>query len=1048
MNRLFTIRYSLFVLTISTVSLAGAQQPVQSAGQSVAAASGSKQMQQADLKAWKGIRQSALSNDGKWFAYVVAPNEGDQRVVIRSTADGGKELGFPIGEPPAAAGGRGGPPDGLGGAGSSLVITPDSRWVAFTVYPARPARGGAGGRGARGGGAGGGNAQAPAGQTAAPGPSYNKMALVNLATGEKKEFEKVRRFAFNGDTPTWVAMQGYPDAPEAGAAAAGGRGGGGAASRPDGTDLVLYKLTTGELVNIGNVAEFAFDDSGEYLAYTIDARDQVGNGVQLRNMKTDVVRAIDSDRALYRRMVWSDSGTALAVLRGKADSVSRDTLFSVLSFTSFSAGAPKRVVFDAAGRSDFPAGMKVAGDRAPRFADDLSAIFFGIREAKKPQPGDRTLAGGGRGNSVIQAGAPGAGGTINQPRLGNGDSEDENPSLVLWHAKDPRLQSQQIVQEQADRAFSYLAEYRPAENRFVRLSDDALRSVTTTGHDHYAYGTDTREYDQPASYNGRRFFDLYGVDIKTGERKLLLKKHGTSLTSASPDGRQLLFWGENAQYWVLDLATGEKRDITTGVPTIFADTSDDHNNLVTPPRFPVGWAKDGNSVLLSDGFDVWKVPVKAGSGAAVNLTANGAKEQTRYQRLYNFETVPAGGRGGRGGGGGGGGGRGGGGFQDGIDLSKPLYFATYGEWTKKEGLAKVMPGKAGAQALVTADARLSFQKAKETDVYLYTRQTAIEYPNYFVANPDFSAGRQITDVNPQQKEFAWTSGVKLINYTSDKGDKLQGALYLPANYEPGKKYPLLVTIYEKRSNLLHTYVTPNETSTPNRAIYTSRGYAVLDPDIVYRVNDPGMSAVWCVIPAVKAAIATGIVDSANVGLWGHSWGGYQTAFLVTQTNIFKSAIAGAALTDMVSMYSSIYWNTGGTNQAIFESSQGRFKGNFIDNYDAYIRNSPVFHAKNVQTPLVLLHNDKDGAVDFNQGITYFNTLRQLGKNVILLEYVGENHGLARPVNQKDYAVRQREWFDHYLKGAPAPDWMTKGVPRIQMDDHFAERKQSTVPVVP
>jgi dipeptidyl aminopeptidase/acylaminoacyl peptidase len=427
----------------------------------------------------------------------------------------------------------------------------------------------------------------------------------------------------------------------------------------------------------------------------------------------------------------------------------------------------------------------------------------------------------------------------------------------------------------------------------------------------------------------------------------------------------------------------------------------------------------------------------------VNLTVNGAKDQIRYQRLYNFESTPvAGGRGGRGGG------RGGSTAQDGIDLTKPLYFATYGEWTKKEGIAKVLPGKAGAQMLTTAEARLNFQKAKEADVYLYTRQTAIEYPNYYVANADLSGGRQITDINPQQKEFAWSSGVKLINYTSAKGDKLQGALYLPANYEPGKKYPLLVTIYEKRSNLLHTYVGPNETSTPNRSIYTSRGYAVLDPDIVYRVNDPGMSAVWCVIPAVKAAIATGLVDSTNVGLWGHSWGGYQTAFLVTQTNIFKSAIAGAALTDMVSMYSSIYWNTGGTNQAIFESSQGRFKGSFIDNYDAYIRNSPVFHAKNVQTPLILLHNDKDGAVDFNQGITYYNTLRQQGKNVILLEYVGENHGLARPVNQKDYAVRQREWFDHYLKGAPAPDWMTKGVPRIQMDDHFAERKAATQTIVP
>jgi dipeptidyl aminopeptidase/acylaminoacyl peptidase len=298
-------------------------------------------------------------------------------------------------------------------------------------------------------------------------------------------------------------------------------------------------------------------------------------------------------------------------------------------------------------------------------------------------------------------------------------------------------------------------------------------------------------------------------------------------------------------------------------------------------------------------------------------------------------------------------------------------------------------------------------------------------------------------VNPQMKGLAWSSGTRLIDYRSAKGDRLQGALYLPANYQPGKKYPMLVTIYERRSQNMRSFVSPTDTRAPDPSLYTSRGYAVFDPDIVYRVNDPGMSAVWSVIPAVKAAIATGIVDASKVGLWGHSWGGYQTAFLVTQTNIFKAAIAGAPLTDLVSMYSSVYWNTGGTNQAIFESSQGRFTGNFIDNYDAYIRNSPAFHAKNVTTPLIIMHNDKDGAVDFNQGITYFNTLRQLGKDVILLEYQGENHGLARPANQRDYAGRMAEWFDYHLTGATPADWIIKGVPRIKMAEHLAARKDST-----
>jgi len=1007
-----------------------------------APAGATKQMQPADLKGWKSIRQSVLSNDGKWFAYVLAPNEGDATLIVRSTGADGKEMKYAIGEAGGAGGGRGGPPGADGAAGASLAISGDSRWVAFTIYPAATAgraggRGGAGRGGAGRGGAGG------ATQDQAAAPAQNKMGLVNLATGEKKEFDKVRRFAFNGDKPTWIAMQSFAEQPPA---TGGATAGAGAAARPQGTDLVLLNLSSGDAVNVGNVAEFGFDDSGEWLAYTVDARDQIGNGVQLRNMRTDVVRPIDSDRALYRHLAWADSAPALLFLRGRADSTARDTLYSVIAFTDVAASSPRKTVFDVAQRTDFPAGMKVSADRAPRFSGDLSTVFFGIREGKKS--GDRMLAG--RGSSVIQAGAPGMGGTINQPRVN--EAQEENPSLILWNAKDPRLQSQQIVQEQQDRTFSYLSEYRLADNKFVRLSDDVLRTVNLIGHEHYAYGVDTHEYDQASSYNGRRYQDLFGVDLATGQRKLLLKKHIGSSFIPSPNGRSILFWGDDAQWSIMDVTTGEKHVVSKGIPTVFSDTSDDHNNIVAPPVPAMGWSKDGSAVLLFDGFDVWKVP--ANGGTAVNLTVDGKKDQVHYLRLYSFASTnnaAGAGRGGRGGRGGG--------LADGVDLSQPLYFATYGEWTKKEGLAKVDPSKPGAQKLVWDDAKFAFQKAKDADVYVFTKQTAVDFPNYYATNGDvvnpassaaaMKSARQLTDANPQQKEFAWTSGVKLINYTSAKGDKLQGALYLPANYEPGKKYPLLVTIYERRSNLANSYVTPSETSTPNRSIYTSRGYAVLDPDIVYRVNDPGMSAVWCVVPAVKAAIATGMIDSADVGLWGHSWGGYQTAFLVTQTNIFKAAIAGAPLTDMVSMYSSIYWNTGGTNQAIFESSQGRFKGNVADNYEAYIRNSPVFHAKNVKTPLIILHDDKDGAVDFNQGITYFNTLRQMNKDVILLEYVGENHGLARPINMKDYAMRQKDWFDHYLKGAPAPDWMTKGIPRIKMDEYWQSLKaQQTGTIVP
>jgi dipeptidyl aminopeptidase/acylaminoacyl peptidase len=1018
---------SLGATTLAAQSTAAPTQNTATAGPSKG-----RLIMPADIKAWNTIRQTAISNDGKWFAYVVAPTEGNATLVVRGTARDAKETRIPVGE-----------------NGGSIAISGDSRWIGYLVAPPRAnpdsargraagtGRGGPGGAGIRGGG--------PGGDSAATArPRANKFVVMNLATGEKKEFDRIRRFNFNADQATWVAMLGYPagggGAPEAAPGGVGRGGGPALGAGPEnggaggGANLMLYNLASGELVNIGLVGEYSFNQSGEWLAYTMDTPDQVGNGVQLHNLKTNIIRSVDSDRQLYRHLAWADSSRALGVMRGKINETTRDTAFSIAAFTDFGASGPARkLIFDPAGREDFPSGWKIAFERAPRFAQGMTAVFFGIREIpRNPRP----QIAAGRGTSPIQSGAPGAGGTVNQGR--GGGAADSTTSLVLWHAKDPRLQSQQIVQEQADRSFNYLSEYRFADDRFFRLTTDSLRNITITPRERFAYGIDTRAYDQVASYSGRNYQDVYRIDLATGKSTLVMKKKPSiGGFSASPDGQKVLYWGKDGNFWVLDLASGDTVNITRGAPISFANREDDHNNIFPAPGRSLGWARDGSAVLVSDNWDVWKVPVK--SGAAVNLTGDGRKNQIRYQRLYQFDSrgpqgvVFFGGFGG--------------GSAEGIDLSKPLYIATYGEWTKKEGLSRVDPGQPGAKRIFFDEARFNIVRARDAETYLYTRQNFTEFPNWWVFGDGFKDGYQITDVNPQMKDLAWSSGTRLIDYTSDKGDKLQGALYLPANYEPGKKYPLLVTIYEKRSQNMRSFVNPSETRAPDPTLYTNRGYAVLDPDIVYRVNDPGMSAVWCVVPAVKAAIATGMIDPKNVGLWGHSWGGYQTAFLVTQTNIFTAAIAGAPLTDLVSMYSSVYWNTGGTNQAIFEASQGRFKGNFIDNYDAYIRNSPAFQAKNVQTPLIILHNDKDGAVDFNQGITYFNTLRQLGKDVILLEYVGENHGLARAPNQKDYAIRMSEWFDHHLMGAPVADWIANGVPRIRMDEHLQQRKDSTARVV-
>ncbi len=823
----------------------------------------------------------------------------------------------------------------------------------------------------------------------------------------------MRRFAFSGEQGGWVALHKYgadgaPASPAAAPAPGGAAGGASAAAsdRPKGSDLILRELATFAEFNIGNVAEFAFDRPGRQLAWVVDAQDKSGNGIMVRQLDTGVVRSLDTDKASYERLTWTDAGDALAAVKGKEDKAYQDKLFTLVGVTFGPAGVPQKVVFDPTSDKSFPAGMTISANRAPVWTRDLSAVFIGIQAAKKKEakaevkPGEKE-----EGDAPPATLAPAA-----EP------ASDDKPDLVLWHWLDKRLQSQQQVQEASDKRFSYLSVYRVKASKFVRLADDEVREVSANAYAKWAVGIDNREYERMGGMDGRSYRDVYAIDLETGARKLVLKK-ARYFFGPSPDASRLLYYDDGA-FFVFDCASGQATNITRTVPTSFINADDDHN-VVKPPVSPIGWVSDGSAVWLSDGWDIWQVA--AAGGVGTNLTVNGKKSAIRYRRRFVLDRD-----------------------ERGIDVGKPQYVGSYGEWTKKAGIIRIDPGKPGATVLAWSDAAYGrLLKPKNADLFLYSRETDQAPPDLYAADLALEGARKITGLDAQQKPFAWSSGARLVDYTVTLGKgakpkKLQAALFLPAGYEKGKAYPTIVYIYERLSQGLNGY-TPPAANGFNKAYYTSNGYAVLMPDITYRVNDPGMSAVWCVLPALDAAIATGVVDAKKVGLQGHSWGGYQSSFLATQTDAFAAIVTGAPLTNMVSMYSLIYKNTGATNQGIFESSQGRFLGAYNDNWEAYIRNSPVFFAKNVKTPLIILHNDKDGAVDFTQGVEYYNTLRRLGKEVVLLEYVGENHGLAKPSNRKDYTVRMKEFFDHKLMGKPAPEWYTKGVSRLDMDEHLKAR---------
>jgi dipeptidyl aminopeptidase/acylaminoacyl peptidase len=323
-------------------------------------------------------------------------------------------------------------------------------------------------------------------------------------------------------------------------------------------------------------------------------------------------------------------------------------------------------------------------------------------------------------------------------------------------------------------------------------------------------------------------------------------------------------------------------------------------------------------------------------------------------------------------------------------------------------------------------------KARDADVLIMNASRFDQFADIWVTNSTFREMKRVSNGDAQRAAFNWGTG-ELVKFKNVDGVALKGLLLKPDNFDPRKKYPMMVYIYERLSQGLHAFRSPGPGTSINPTFYVSNGYLVFMPDIVYTIGYPGQSALKCVLPGIQAVVDKGFVKEDAIGIQGHSWGGYQIAFMVTQTNRFKAAAPGALVANMTSAYSGIRWGTGLPRQFQYERSQSRIGGSLWDYPLRFLDNSPIFRADRVETPLLMLHNDEDDAVPWYQGIEYFLALRRLGKEAYMFNYNGEKHGLRKRINQKDYTRRLQEFFDHFLKGAPAPEWMEKGIPYLQRE---------------
>jgi dipeptidyl aminopeptidase/acylaminoacyl peptidase len=801
------------------------------------------------------------------------------------------------------------------------------------------------------------------------------LALLELESGSIMEFSEVDSFAVSADG-RWLARLGFRAKDEADSTSTESKADD-KTKREFGALLVLQELGSSVVAEIEDVRHFAFDEEGAVVAYAVASPDSLRDGLYLRDLNADPFAETSLDvrpRGDYTSLTWSKDADWLAFLATQDDSSGKPAAAGVYWWNGSS-------VQEIVPPSSAPEGWMIPLKNTVRWSKDRERLFFGYR----PEP------------DVAPKSA--------EDSTGPADPFDTEAILAkrevdVWHWDDPRIIPQQKKVWKKEQERTYAAVYDLSSATATALSDLDVMGVGKPENALTMLGKAAAPYFKEVTWDGD-FFDLYTIDMTSGDKMRVAKRlqHATAL---SPGGRFVVYY-RSPDWYVYSVESGDTRNVTEGVDVPFSN--EDHDYPSDPPDYGIGgWVGEDEAVLINDKYDVWYVPL-SGAEQAVDLTGGAGRLEGRTFRV--IRTDPD---------------------RQFYEPKEQLLLSSYDNNRKNWGFYRARLGTQGVQRLLEEDKQFRFVvKAKDADRYVFTREDYDEFPDLWVSGPEFRGPRKLTELNPQIKDFAWGSA-ELVAWSSDDGIPLQGVLIRPGNYEPGKRYPVIVYFYRFMSQLLHVFNEPVVNHRPSFPLYASNGYAVFLPDIRFEIGRPGFSATKAIVPGVQKLVEMGVADPKAIGLHGHSWSGYQTAFIVTQTDIFAAAVAGAPVSNMTSAYDGIRWESGLARQFQYEKTQSRLGGSLWEARDRYIDNSPVFFADRVHTPLLLMFGDEDGAVPWYQGIELYLALRRNGKDAIFLQYRGEPHHLKKYPNKLDYSIKMKEYFDHYLKGAPAPAWITTGVP--------------------
>ncbi len=783
-----------------------------------------------------------------------------------------------------------------------------------------------------------------------------------------------------------------------------------------GTQLVLRNLDTGAEIRYQNVKDYLFTEDGSRLFFATSSEQVEEDGVFSVETATGKLECLLSGRGTYKSLVSDEAGSHFSFLTDRDDVGRKDPSWAVYRW---SAGMKKAIVAAMTGTDGIPQGWGVSQHRAPTFSRKGERLFFGTT----PLPEEKSDLEEGEETSTEEK----EGEELKEEKGDPDEAEEKIEVKVdIWHWQDPQLQPQQLVQLEREKKRSYLAVLHLAEpTKVVQLATVEVPSVTvgSRGDGEVAVGISNRPYRKEVSWDWPGYNDIYLLDAKTGSRELVLSRIQGS-ASLSPLSKYLTWWDSGKRAW---FSLGVKSRKTVNLTELLPHSvSNELHDLPAVPRSygSAGWVKDDLGFLVYDRYDVW-LTNPSGFWPPVCLTdGEGRKNQVRY-RYVKLDSE-----------------------QDAVDPAESMLLSVFNEKTKASGFSRDrVRSTEPPQSVVLGDERFSTpRKAKDMDRVLFSRSTYEKFPDLWVSDLSFTSMVQVSDANPQQADYQWGSA-ELVDWMTLDGNVLQGFLCKPDGFDPAKKYPMMVYFYERNSDNLHQHVAPEPfRSIINRTFYCSRGYLVFVPDIPYKIGFPGQSAVNAVTPGVTALVQRGFVDPERIGVQGHSWGGYQIAYMVTKTNIFAAAEAGAPVSNMTSAYGGIRWGSGMSRMFQYEKTQSRIGGTLWDAFHRYVENSPVFWADNVETPLLMMHNDQDGAVPWYQGIELFVALRRLGKPAWLINYNGEPHNLLKMENKKDWAVRMQQFFDHYLKDAPAPEWLVNGIPAMKKGKTLGLENADTPPL--